>query len=76
MKNSDDKAKPLKGALSLCDQCNRNQLQKSKQLAAFVPFKEEMYDEEIEKYSKVLNIVYALCQRCEMVCMLLHVFKI
>ncbi|XP_002738064.2 uncharacterized protein LOC100372984 [Saccoglossus kowalevskii] len=49
----------------LCQQCNRNQLLKVRQLAVFVPRNEETFDEEIEVYEHRLEQVYKLCLRCE-----------
>lgn len=49
----------------LCHSCQRNQLLKIKQLAAFEPLNEATYDDEIAFYQRHLEKVYALCPACE-----------
>ncbi|XP_077998575.1 uncharacterized protein LOC144451568 isoform X2 [Glandiceps talaboti] len=51
----------------LCEECNRNQLLKVKQLALFVPHSEANFDNEIEVYQHHLEQIYKLCLRCELV---------
>ncbi|KAK7094180.1 transmembrane protein 201-like [Littorina saxatilis] len=51
----------------LCHNCQRNQLLKIKQLAAFVPLNEATYDDEIAFYKRHLENVYALCLSCDAV---------
>ncbi|XP_060068538.1 transmembrane protein 201-like [Ylistrum balloti] len=49
----------------LCDECNQNQLLKVRQLAAFVPFNENKFDEEVEAFEQHLEHVYRLCDVCQ-----------
>ncbi|KAL8594001.1 hypothetical protein ACOMHN_028987 [Nucella lapillus] len=51
----------------LCHACQRNQLLKVKQLAAFEPLNEATYDEEMSFYKRHLEKVYALCPLCDAV---------
>ncbi|XP_076451710.1 uncharacterized protein LOC143287541 isoform X2 [Babylonia areolata] len=51
----------------LCPTCQRNQLLKVKQLAAFEPLNEATYDEELTFYKHHLEKVYALCLSCDAV---------
>ncbi|XP_035824553.1 transmembrane protein 201 isoform X2 [Aplysia californica] len=50
----------------LCEACAHHQTIKVRQLAAYTPLDEGNYDEEIESYSQYLEIVYRLCQACEL----------
>ncbi|XP_059146131.1 transmembrane protein 201-like [Physella acuta] len=49
----------------LCADCGQNQVIKVRQLAAFVPFSEVDYDDEVEMYRDYLEKVYALCSVCQ-----------
>jgi len=56
---------PASPVTSFCADCNRNQLIKIKQLAAFSPLNEDTFDEEVERFQKRLDVNLALCGRCE-----------
>ncbi|XP_075237228.1 uncharacterized protein LOC142333688 [Lycorma delicatula] len=49
----------------LCSSCNINQQLKVTQLASFVPFNKNNFDYEIDMYSKQLDKVYDVCEKCE-----------
>lgn len=49
----------------LCRVCNLNQDLKTRQLADFVPKREEDFDEEVEDYRRHLERAYRLCRTCK-----------
>lgn len=51
----------------LCENCTRNQLLKTKQLAAFVPLNEANFDTEVTAFEGYLEKLYRLCPECQMV---------
>ncbi|XP_065060971.1 transmembrane protein 201 homolog isoform X2 [Rhopilema esculentum] len=48
----------------LCDACNKMQILKVKQLAAFIPRNETFYEYEVEEYKHQLERRYKLCNAC------------
>lgn len=50
----------------LCEKCSRNQLLKTKQLAAFVPLNEANFDTEVTAFERYLEKLYRLCHECQM----------
>ncbi|XP_062590428.1 transmembrane protein 201-like isoform X1 [Saccostrea cucullata] len=51
----------------LCEKCSRNQLLKTKQLAAFVPMNEANFDTEVTEFERYLEKLYRLCPDCQTV---------
>ncbi|BFZ23400.1 hypothetical protein BsWGS_26439 [Bradybaena similaris] len=54
----------ITGTSVLCESCAQNQVLKLRQIAAFVPFSEANYDEEVEVYRRYLEHRYSLCDKC------------